>query len=85
MVKRKTNVNIDDWLGGGTSLPNTNEADTVTAEESPVMSNDPTAEVVAEPVPAGPVITPITNVAVSVEEEAHWFWALLEESGYERW
>ena len=85
MVKRKANVSIDEWLRGGTSLPNTNQADTVIAEERLVPSNDPTAEVVVELVPVGPIITPVTNVAVSVEEEAHWFWALLKESGYERW
>ena len=59
-------------------------SNTIQAKERPVPSNNPTAEVVAEPVPVGPVITPVTNVAVSVEEEAHWFWALLEESGYKR-
>lgn len=90
MVKRKTDVNIDEWLGGGTSLPVTNQTATVAAEEKPVSSSDPTAEVasnsltaevVPEQAPAGPVIAPVTDVAVSVEDEGHWFWALLEESG----
>ena len=94
MVKRKADVSIDEWLGGGTSLPVANQAATIAAEEKPASSSDPTAEVtsnsltaevVTAPVPTGPVIAPVTDVAVSVEDEGHWFWALLEESGYKRW
>ena len=80
MVKKKTDVSIDEWLGGGTSLLVTNHVVIATVEEKPISSSDPTSEetsnnltakVVPEPVPVGLVIAPVTNVAVSVEEEGH--------------
>ena len=91
MVKRKANVSIDEWLEGGVSIPGTSPTTTVTAEEEPTPSNIPTlpntpaTEVVTESVPVEPVAIPVVNVAIPGEEEANWFWALLEQSGYERW
>ena len=97
MVKRKANVSIDEWLEGGVSIPGTSPTTTITAEEEPtpsnipapanipVLPNTPATEVVTESVPVEPVAIPVANVAIPGEEEANWFWALLEQSGYERW
>lgn len=94
MVKRKASVSIDEWLGEGTPLPAANQSVVVAAEAKPVPPNDPTAEVVShsliaevviESAPAGLVVAPTLDVAASVEDEGHWFWALLAEVGYERW
>ena len=94
MVKRKAAVSIDEWLGGGTSIPLDSPTATVAAKGNPAASSDPTVEVTFsistpevsnESVPAGPVTVPAAEVVVSVEDEDHWFWALLEKVGYERW
>lgn len=34
---------------------------------------------------AAQLTTSVANVAVPREEEANWFWTLLEQFGYERW
>ena len=94
MVKRKAEVSIDEWLGGRPSIPVDRPTATVAAEGNPTASSDPTVEVTfpistpevsTESVPAGPVIVPAAEKVVSVEDEDHWFWALSEEAGYERW
>ena len=85
MVKRKANVSIDEWLEGGGSRPETNQAGAAAAEEKPARINELDAEVVPKPIPAESVATAAADVAVQGEEEAHWFWDLLEQSGYERW
>ena len=94
MVKRKAEVSIDEWLTGGTPIPVDSSTATVAAEVKLLAPRDPTVEVASTnpareaatvPVSAEPVIAPVTKGAVSIEDEGHWFWALLEESGYERW
>ena len=44
MVKKKTNVSIDEWLEGGVFPPGTSPTATVTAEEGSVTLNIPIAE-----------------------------------------
>ena len=94
MVKRKAEVSLEEWLREGPSSPETGPTATVAAEGTPSASNNPTVEanrpiptpeVPTEPVPAGPVTAPAAERGVSVEDKDHWFWVLLEESGYERW
>ena len=81
MVKRKAEVSIDEWLKGGTLIPVDNSTATVAAEVKPLASKDPKVEVVSTnrprrqrlyiPVPAEPVIAPVTEGAVSVEDGGH--------------
>ena len=94
MVKRKAEVSVDEWLRGGTPIPVDNSTVAVAVEVKPLASIYPTVEVASinpateaatVTAPAEPVIAPVTEGAVSIEDEAHWFWALLEASGYEQW
>ena len=94
MVKRKAEVSIDEWLGGGAPIPAENPTAAVLGEGNPTASIDPTVEaalpisapeVATELAPAKPLTVPTSEVVTSVEDEGHWFWALLEEAGYERW
>ena len=75
---------------GGSVTPNL-----PTAKEGHVTTHITVAEVRPGHVPAAEVIpglvstehvaTPSANVAAQGEGEDHWFWALLEQTGYERW
>ena len=97
MVKRKASVSIDEWLGEGVFPPRTSTTATVEVEGGSVTPNLPTAKeghvtthiTVAEVIPGlvstEHVATPGANVAAQGEGEDHWFWALLEQTGYERW
>ena len=81
MVKRKAEVNIDEWLGGRTPVPVDCPTVTVVAEGDPAASSNPTVQVTltsstpgssTTPVPAEPVVAPAAEVAASVEDEGHW-------------
>ena len=94
MVKRKAEISVDAWLGGGPSITVTSPTATVAAEGNPAASIDPTVaatftsstpEVLVGTVPTQPVSGPVAERVVSLEDEDHWFWALLEAAGYERW
>ena len=94
MVKRKAEISVDAWLGGGPSITVTNPTVTVAAERNPAASIDPTVavtsaistpEIPVGTVPVEPVSGPAAERVVSTEDEDHWLWALLEAAGYERW
>ena len=85
MIKKKTNVSIDEWLEGGSPQLETIPVVTTVAEERPILVGGPAAEVVVTPLPDEPVVTVGADVAASGEEENSWFWELLVLSGYKRW
>ena len=85
MVKRKAEVSIDEWLGERCTQPDNCPEITVVAEESPTRVDTPVATAVTEPAPVEPVNQATADVASPVEEEAGWFWELLEAAVYERW
>ena len=94
MVKRKAEVDINKWLEGRNPVPTDCSTVAIAAEGEPAASGNPTIQVTSPsstpgsspiPVPAEPVVVPIVEVMASTEDEGHWFWALLEECGYERW
>ena len=86
----RTSITATVEAEGGSVTPNL-----PTAEEGPVTTHLPVAEVIPGPVPTAevirssvstePVATPGANGATQGEGEDHWFWALLEQAGYERW
>lgn len=85
MVKRKTTDNLDEWLHEGELAA---AAMRVSVELGPEEENTtviPTAEgvqpqVAKEAPTVGPVDTGVTDDGAS-----NWFWATLEQSGYEIW
>ena len=94
MVKRKAEVYIDEWLEGRTPVPAECSTVAIAAEEEPATPGNPTVQATFTsstpasstiPVPAEPVVAPVVEVTVSSEDKGHWFWAVLEECGYERW
>ena len=85
MVKRKAEVSIDEWLGERGAQPDNYPEITIAAEEGPTRVDTPVATAVTEPAHVEPVNQATTDVAAPIEEEAGWFWELLEAAGYERW
>ena len=85
MVKRKAEVSIDEWLGERGTQPDNCPEITVVAGGGPTRVNTPVATAVTGPAPVEPVNQAAADVATPVEEEARWFWELLEAAGYEIW
>ena len=94
MVKRKAEVYIDEWLEGRTPVPAECSIVAIAAEEETTTPGNPTVQATSTsstpgpstiPIPAEPVVAPVVEVAMSSEDEGHWFWALLEKCGYDRW
>ena len=83
MVKRKTNVSLDEWLAERYSRVETAQSVTAAVEEETVAVPEPVAEVATEPTPVEQVATVTGEVAVQSEDAARWFWELLDTAGYE--
>ena len=84
MGKRKASVSIDDWLGEGGARSEVRQDIAVVAEGESARVDPTVTKVVVKPRPAEPVIAVAADVAVPCEEDAGWFWELLELAGYER-
>ena len=94
MVKRKAEVYIEEWLERRTPLPAEGSTVAIAAEAETTTPGNPTVQAIStsstpgpstKPVPVEPVVAPVVEGVMSSEDEGHWFWALLEECGYERW
>ena len=85
MVKRKAEINIEEWLGERGIQPDSRPGITAAAEEGPAKVDIPAAPVLAEPATAEPVNQAHADVVAPGGKEAEWFWELLEAAGYERW
>ena len=92
MVKRKADISLDKWLARGVGSSDLNQPEGVEANGEPVAEPCPTVT----PVPLEGKTEPVTETTANVagttayvaeldEGSADWFWAILEQSGYERW
>ena len=80
MVKRKADKSLDEWVKEGEAI----SAATQTYAKTPI-EQCATAERVQPQVTTEPLAVAPADVAATEDEVADWFWALLEQSGYERW
>ena len=85
MVKRKATESLDEWLHEGELAAAARRLNIEVAPEVGNTTVTPTAEsvqpqVAKETPTAGPAEAEVTN-----DEASNWFWAILEQSGYELW
>ena len=85
MVKRKANISIDEWLELDVAASNTICPTLVAAKEKPEQSNCSAGKVITQKEAVEHVAAVTPEVVVQLDEEGSWLWALLEQSGYERW
>ena len=83
MVKRKAETNLDEWLERGALYAEANRVRVAAATVKEVSEPSPTA--VTGPLSREATLLPTVPADVAEREDAEWFWALLEQSGYERW
>ena len=85
MTKRKATESLDEWL---IERRLASEAQIPVVEvplEPSIATPSPTAETNPPQVINEPVIGVPTEVDITEEVASEWFWALLEQLGYERW
>ena len=85
MGKRKATESLDEWLHEGELAAAARRVNVEVAPEGDNTTVTPTAEsvqpqVAKETPTAGPADAGVTD-----DEASNWFWAILEQSGYERW
>ena len=80
MVKRKTIESVDAWLQEGEEAAATKPT---TPRKTPVTVDLPTVEIVPTSVAGNEVAESPSEVEVTNEEAANWFWNLLEQAGFE--
>ena len=85
MVKRKASISLDEWLQRGVVTSGRNGHSSVAARGKGTQSNCPTAKALPQGVKGEQVTETSVDVASHVGDESSWFWALLEQAGYERW
>lgn len=62
MVKRMTDISLDEWLARSTVTPEASHTAAAAAKEEPVQTDCPTAEVASTTVTAEPVPTTVADV-----------------------
>ena len=85
MVKRKVEVDLEEWLR---MVPATSRMEA--ASQSPAVDEDatelnPTTTASSVNRGTGVGVTPPADVAANQEDTSDWFWLLLEQAGYSRW
>ena len=85
MVRRKADKSLDECLKEGEAVSVANQPGTETSVEPCATPSSPTAKRVQPEVATEPSAVARAEVATTEDEAASWFWALLEQSGYERW
>ncbi len=85
MVKRKAEIDLDEWLRLVPTLSRMETANPNTLENGVVL--DPTPIVETNPLVMEAKLTPTLPVdgTAPQEDNIEWFWLLLEQSGFERW
>ena len=82
MVKRKAEIELDDWLKLAPALARVEVARPARLESEVVTTPAPTTEVSSTKEETDMPTAEVTNYN---EDPSEWFWLLLEQSGHERW
>ena len=85
MVKRKANKSLDEWLSEGELVSAVKQLDSKITIESCTVSPSPVAEIAQPQVASEPLAVATTEVDITENEAASWFWSLLRQTGYECW
>ena len=85
MVKRKAEIDLDEWLRWVPTLARMEDTLATPAEIEVVPNTTPVAEVSTANVEAGAATSQPVGTSSSQEEDNEWFWVLLELAGHERW
>ena len=83
MVKRKAPDIVDDWLREGELAAAAMQVNIEAIPKAVTPLPLPTVEPNTVQVAGGDVAVASTEVAVTTEEAANWFWGLLVQAGYE--
>ena len=83
MVKRKADINLDEWLREGTLYAEAKRDGAAETVNHQVAEHSQGIE--ATPVEADTVTLPPTMADLAEHAAAEWFWDLLAQSGYELW
>ena len=85
MVKRKATKSLDEWLSEGELASAAKQPGLAVATEPCTTFPPPTAEIAQPQAASEPLAVVTADVVITEDEAASWFWALLEQSGYEHW
>ena len=82
MVKRKAEIELDEWLKLAPALARIEVARQTGVKSEVVPTPTPTAKVSPTKEEAGMLTDEVTSYN---EDPSDWFWLLLEQSGHEHW
>ena len=82
MVKRKAEIELDEWLKLAPALARVEDAQPARVESEVMTAPAPTIEVNSTKEATDRPTAEGTNCH---EDPSEWFWLLLEQSGHERW
>ena len=85
MVKRKAEVDLEEWLRLVPATLRVEAASIVPTASEVVPNQVPTTTVSSVGRGTGVELNPPADVANNQDDTSEWFWLLLEQSGYERW
>ena len=85
MVKKKAEIDLDEWLRWVPALARMEDTLATPAEIEMVPNTTPVAKISTANVEAGAATSQLAGTSSSKEEDNEWFWVLLELSGHERW
>ena len=82
MIKRKAEIELDEWLKLAPTLARVEGAHPVGVESEVLTTPAPTTEVISTKKATDRPTAEGTNYN---EDPSEWLWLLLEQSGHERW
>ena len=85
MVKKKAEIDVDEWLRWVPAFARMESTSVTPAENEVVPNPTPVAEINSVKVEVGAATSRPLGTPNNQEEDKEWFWVLLELSGHERW
>ena len=85
MVRKKADINLEEWLGRAAAPSEAKNLDTTAVKSDEVPKPSSTAERSPSKGKDELVTRTPADVAQTESESSEWFWVLLKQAGYEKW